>query len=210
MPIDDRSPAAKKANYVGGRPKDESKLSTRPDQIRRRLRRAKSSHNAVDGRVGRDIEMLYQKPIDEWDIEELARGRPRAKDGSFRGVTPTWVTAAVAQEARKRLHSEAFSKMVAHADTAIRIVADLMISEEVDDKGKPIVDARTKLDAAKFVIEHILGKPKAVVEVEASDFTKQAIAAAIVLDDGQPEDHFVLEGDFEVNDDEEEADDAAE
>jgi hypothetical protein len=208
MAGDDRSPAAKKANYTGGRPKDESNLSQRPGQIRVRLRRAKKSHAKVDGRVDRDIEMLYKKAIEDWDVEELARGRPRSKDGSFRGVKPSWVTAAVQTEARKRLLDETFGKMAGHIDQAIKTVAELMVSEEVDDKGKPIVDARTKLTAATFILEHFIGKPTAVVAVEANDFTKQAIAAAIVLDDGRPEDHFILEGDYEINDEEEAQEDA--
>jgi len=61
------------------------------------------------------------------------------------------------------------------------------------------VDARTKLDAAKFILEHIKGKATAVVEIEAGDFTRRMIASAIVLDDGEAQDEpVVLEGDFEV------------
>jgi hypothetical protein len=88
---------------------------------------------------------------------------------------------------------------------AIKTVAKLMTSEEVDEKGKPIVDARTQLAASVFVIEHIIGKPTAIVELTADDFTRQAIAAAIVLDDGKPEDHFVVNGEVVEED---ESDDA--
>lgn len=180
--------------YVGGRPKDESKLSRNPAQIRRRLRR---SSQLQDGRRDRDIEMLYQKPISDWDIEELARGRPRNSVGDFRGATGSWITPAVQQEAKRRLIDETMGKLTGHLNSAIRAVGKLITSEEVDDKGKPIVDARTRLAAAQFVIEHVIGKPKALVEIEAADFTRKLIASAIVLDDGQPQDApIVLEGSF--------------
>lgn len=204
--MDRRTPAAKKANYVGGRPKDESKLSTKPAQVRIRLRRAAKNNLLRDGRIARDMEMLYQKPIDEWDLEELAHGRPRSKDGSFRGKTPSWCTSAVQQEAKKRLLNTAFGTLAGHIDIAVKAIADLINSTEVDDNGKPIVDARTKLAASIFVIENIIGKPKAVVEVQANEFTKQAIAAAIVLDDGMPEDHFILDGEVVEDEDGEEED----
>lgn len=204
------SDAARKANYTGGRPKDESKLSTDPRQVRIRLRRAaRKGNKKADGRIQRDLEMLYKKPIDEWDVEELARGRPRNAAGDFRGKMPSWITPTIASEAKRRLLDNTFAQMSAHADLAINTVVKLMKDDMVDDKGKPITDSRTKLAAATFVIEHILGKPKAIVEVGAEDFTKQAIAAAIVLDDGKDQSHLTLEGEFTV-DDEEEGDDDAE
>lgn len=196
--------------YVGGRPKDESKLSQDPAQIRVRLRRAAKGDKKRDGRMKRDMEMLYRKPIEEWDLEELARGRCRASDGTFKGRPPSWITPAVQQEAKRRLLDETFGKMAGHIDIAVRTIKDLMTSEEVDENGKPIVDARTKLAAATFTIEHILGKPKAVIEIGPDDFTKQAIAAAIVLDDGREQDETrfeleaggVIEGEFEDLDEE--------
>lgn len=207
------TPAARKANYTGGRPKDESKLSTDPRQVRIRLRRAAKGNQKRDDRIGRDIAILYQKSIEDWDVEELARGRPRTANGDFRGKMPSWITPTVTAEAKRRLLDETFGNMAGHVDLAIKTVVKIMKDESIDDKGKPVTDARVKLAAATFVIEHIIGKPKAVIEIGADDFTRSAIAAAIVLDDGLPEDHFVLEGDFVetyVEEDEEEGDSNAE
>src|SRR5688572_29031807 len=53
-------------------------------QIRARARRGRKI-------TERELELLY-KPMDEWDEEELARGRPRAADGTFRGKSPSWIT----------------------------------------------------------------------------------------------------------------------
>jgi hypothetical protein len=207
---DPRTRAARKANYVGARPKDESKLSQDPKQIRVRLRRAAKGNAKRDGRMERDIQMLYHKPIEDWDIEELARGRPRNAAGNFGGRPPAWITPTIQKEAKRRLLEETFGTLAGHAHTAIKTIVKLMTSTEVDEKGKPIVDARTQLAAAQFVIENIVGKPKAVMELQAEDFTRQALAGAIVLDDGDPQDHLVIEGDIvEEEPEEEEFDDDA-
>jgi hypothetical protein len=159
-----------------------------------------------DGRIRRDIAMLYKKDIEDWDVEELARGRPRSADGTFKGGGhPKWLTPVVVAEAKRRLLQQTYGKLAVHLDTAVKTVYDLMVSDEIDEKGRPIVDARTKLAAAQFIIEHFLGKPTQFVEAEVNDITKSAIAAAIVLDDGDGQDHFVLEG--ELVDDEEEDED---
>lgn len=190
--------------YVGGRPKDPSKLSTKPEQIRRRLRRG----------VNRDQDIaLYAehkpgfKPLAEWDLEELAHGYPRNRAGRFGGHRPTWITDAMVKEAKKRLVEQATGKLTSHVKLAIDTVVAIIESEDVDDKGRPIVDARTRLDAAKFIIEHVKGKPTALVEIEAADFTKRMLAAAIVLDDGKPQDApIVLDGEFTEEEDDDDAD----
>lgn len=181
--------------YVGGRPKDESKLSRDPKQIRNRLRRAGRT-------LERDMEMLYNKPMDEWDLEELARGRPRNKSGNFMGRVPGWCTPAIQREAKRRLMDVTYGSLAKYAQHAVKVIYDLMMSEEVDEKGRPLVDARTRLACAQFIVENIVGKPKAVIEVEAADMTRQLLASAIVLDDGKPQGHLqILEGEVVEDDD---------
>jgi hypothetical protein len=196
----------KPANYVGGRAKDETRLSTDPAQIRRRLRRSigKPHHK-------QDLQLLVQaggmKPIEEWDLEELARGMPKNKRGKFSGKPPTWITPDIMREAKKRLLAHTNALIGEQVDQAMAVIVDLMTDDSVDDKGRPCVDARTKLDAAKFIIEHVKGKATAVLELEASDHTRKMIAAAIVLDDGLPQDEpVILEGEFEeVEDDDDDS-----
>lgn len=206
MPKDPRHPqqvqgtsAARKANYTGARPNDDSKLLDTPGQALNRLRRAvkrdsKGGLRHLDGRIQRDIATLYRKPLEDWDAQELAFGRPRDENGQFTGRMPTWITPIVQAEAKRRLLNNTFGKMAEHIELAVQVVYDLMTSQEIDEKGRPLVDARTKLAAAQFVLEHFIGKPKIFVEAEVNDFTKSAIAAAIVLDDGGSQDHFVVEG----------------
>jgi len=192
------------AQYPGGRPKDISKLSVEPRQVRNRLRRA----GATMDRITEDMEILYRKPLSDWDDEELARGRPRNGKGQFNGPVPRWVTPVIQQEAKRRLVEQTFGKMSAHIDSAIKVVVNLMLSTEVDDKGKPIVDAATQLKAAMWILENVMGKPKALVELSTpEDITRQAIASAIVLDDGKPQGHLTtIEGEL-VDDEEEDFDD---
>jgi len=188
---------------VNGR-KPDHKLSQEPKQIRNRLRR-KHAKFATDLDTYQDV--AYGKRIEDWDIQELAKGRPRNKNGTFSGQSPKWITAAVVREAKRRLMEETFGTLAGHMDLAIATVVKLLKSKEVDDWGKPIVDARTKLAAATFIIENILGKPKALVEVDASDTVKQFLAAALVMDDGQPA-HPVIDGQFteEEEDDDDDPD----
>jgi hypothetical protein len=196
--------------YVGGRPKDESKLSRKPSQIRNRLRRTAKLKDDV---FQRDFEMLTNnpessyKPMDEWDLEELARGRVRNKAGGFSGAAPAWITQEVTKEAKRRLLDYTHGQLAGHIDQAIRTMANLMTSVEVDENGKPIVDPKTKFAAAAFIIEHTIGKPKAIIEVnEGENIVARAIASAIILDDGKPQGHRgTIEG--EIVPDEEEDDD---
>jgi len=182
--------------------RDESRLKTDPAQIRRRLRR-KTKHLNDDLR-------LYAKhggfkEIKDWDLEELARGKPREANGRFRGgPVPKWITGAITVEIQKRLKDEAFKEVTQHISLAVQTVVKLLKSEELDDKGKPLVSPETKLKAAIFIIEHVIGKSTTKVELAAEDFTKKMIASAIVLDDGRPQDErVVLEGEIveEENDD---------
>lgn len=192
----------KPANYVGGRAKDPEKLSTKPDQIRRRLRRTVGTDKYQE-----DLALYYQhsgyKHVSEWDIEELARGKPRNKRGKFSGAGPRWLTPEITREARTRLLEHTQALLGEQIEFAVRTMIDLIKNEEVDEKGRPIVDARTKLDACKFIIEHVKGKATAIVEVEGLDRTRHMIASAIVLDDGSPQDErVVLEGEVVEDEDE--------
>jgi len=191
-----------------GRSKDPEKLSTKPEQIRRRMRRTVGTDKFQE-----DLELYYKhtgfKRVELWDIEELAHGKPRNRNGNFTGGRPRWLSPEIIREARRRLIDETQALIGEQATLAIQTIVKLIESEEVDDKGRPIVDARTKLDAAKFILEHIKGKATAIVEVEAVDFTKRMLASAIVLDDGKPQDELiVLEGEIVEEEEEDDSTDA--
>lgn len=167
-------------------PKPPRQMSNKPEQIRKRLRRAVKVE-----KLERDYAMLaahpdtHHKPLDEWDYEELARGRPRNSDGSFGGRVPAWITVKVQMEAKERLRKRAYGDLASHTNTAVKVLVDLMTDTDVD--------RRTRLDAAKYLLDQVLGKAKVFAELEGKLDVQAFVAEALVLDDGSPA-HPVIEG----------------
>ncbi|KIR64738.1 hypothetical protein [Micromonospora haikouensis] len=164
-------------------------LSRKPRRIRDRLRHGTNPE--------RDLAMLEEigyKPVSEWDNEELARGRPRNKRGTFAGPSPSWLSEAIQAEARKRLKERTFSAVMAHSEAVMKVLVDLATD--------PATPAGVRADIGKFIYEQLHGKAKAHVDVGAQAAPRVAIAAAIVLDDGLPQDTpAVLDGEY-IEDDE--------
>lgn len=184
-------------------PRQPRELVNTPKQIRNRLRRKGKKFEAE---LDLYQDQVYGKRIEEWDLEELSRGRPRDSLGGFRGPAPAWITPLVVKEAKRRLLDHTLGSLAGHVELAVKAIGNLLESDEVDDFGRPIVDARTKLAAAQFVIENVVGKPKAIVEIDGSDAVKQFLASALVLDDGTPA-HPVIQGEVVEDDDEEDEED---
>jgi hypothetical protein len=152
-----------------------------------------------------DIAILanHRKPLEEWDTEELARGRPRDQNGKFTGAPPKWITPALVTEAKRRLQVRAFGDLAVCVNDAIKAVHRIIVSTAVDDTGHPIVSAGDKLRAAQFVIEMVLGKAKQRVDLEAGDTLRAMLAGALVMPDGRP----FIEGTSWESDDEDDEDD---
>lgn len=172
-------------------PKKQREWSRRPEAIRRRLRDRTSDFE-------RDLEMLDQemgyKPVSEWDFEELARGRPKDKNGRFMtGRRPKWITTKVMNEIKERLGTEARFALSAQLGSALECVKMLVECTDVDDNGRPFVDAKTRLDAAKFIIEQTLGKAKVAVSLDTAESYREFLAGALVLPGGKSA-HPVIEG----------------
>lgn len=147
-------------------------------QIRARARRHARISEA-------ELDKLY-KPIEEWDEEELARGRPKAADGTFRGRSPSWITRKMHEEAMARFKGIIEGRMREETVTALGVVKRILENDDVDEKGRPAVAASTKLEAAKFLLEHVVGKPTQRQEVDISVRLQSllAVATAGPLDDG--------------------------
>jgi hypothetical protein len=75
----------------------DGKLLT-PKQIRARARRRAKRAEMMSEE---EFQALY-KPVDEWDLEELSRGRPRNAKGEFRGPAPKWITRDIHERAMER------------------------------------------------------------------------------------------------------------
>lgn len=163
------SPRGSKA---GRRHVDDSRLSKNPKAIRNRARRR-------GGISTKEFEQLY-KPIDEWDDEELRRGRPRAADGSFRGKAPPWMSRELHEQAMDRFKAIIGDRMREETVNAMGVVSAILANDEIDEKGRPVVPASVKLDAAKWLVEHLLGKPKQHTETDISVKLQAVLATAMV------------------------------
>lgn len=114
-----------------------------------------------------EFEALY-KPIEEWDLEELAKGRPRDSKGKFGGRTPGWITREVHEKAMEQFQLAVKSEMGQLTPSALDTLKYVLENDDVDHKGKPVIPASAKNQAAMFLLEHVVGKPKQHVQQDIS------------------------------------------
>lgn len=156
-------------------------------QVRSRARRKLQKGKRLDDET---FEAWAGKPIDEWDLEELARGRPRDAGGGFRGKPPAYMPRAVHERIAERFKLLVRDQMNQNATVALGVIARLLVSEEVDDKGKPLVPASVKLDASKWLVEHVVGKPVQPTQSDVSVKLQGILGAVMVnpvLDQNHPD-----------------------
>lgn len=138
-------------------------------QIRRRVRRRKKITKA-------EFDVLY-KPIEEWDMEELARGRPRDKNGGFRGKQPTWMTRQMHEQIMSQFNKVVKGKLNVRAVQALAVIGEVLTDDRVDPRGRPIIPFSVKLDAAKWLVEHVVGRPTVHVEADVNHKITAMLAA---------------------------------
>ena len=135
-------------------------------QIRARIRRRSKREESASEQ---ELAYLYpQKPLEDWDLEELAKGRPRNKHGTFTGRKPSWITREIHEKAMERYALLVKDNMNSITVKALKFMSDAIENEDVDEKGKPLVGANVKADLSKFLIEHVVGKPVARIEQDVS------------------------------------------
>ena len=144
-----------------------------PKQLRERARRSKK------GMDSDEFKTVY-RPVEEWDAEELARGRPKDRRGKFSGRPPKWLTRELHEEAMTRFRQVIRDGMNANTNIALETIKNIMENDETDEDGRPRVSANAKLDAAKFLIDHALGKPKQRVESDINVKLQGMLASAII------------------------------
>jgi hypothetical protein len=130
------------------------------------------------------MEHLFNKPIEEWDLDELAHGRPRNEKGTFTGRKPKWINAMVHEQAMERYKTAVKTDMRSTTVDALGVIRWILANDEVDDKGKPIVPVSVKADMSKFLLEHTVGKPKQEVGVDIS-VKLQNILGAVLVNPGE-------------------------
>lgn len=143
--------------------------SKAPKAIRNRLRNGTISHEKAR-------KLLGGKPIDEWDLEELARRRPRNSQGSFKGRPPAWLTEEMRDEAWRRFKEYIRGELASGSLKAVARIRDLIDNGDSD---------RVKLDASKFIVEHIVGKPSQEIEGTIDMSIKGLLAGVVVGPEGE-------------------------
>lgn len=186
--------------------KDQTVRSLSKKQVRARARR--NPDRPLDKK---EVEALMGKPIDEWDLEELAAGRPKDKNGRFSGPPPKWVTREIHEQAIERFKGMVRTDMRSLTVKALDVLGNILTDDEVDEKGRPLVSAGEKRQTAQFLIEHLIGKPTQPIETDIS-IKLQGILGAVLVQPSEMEagryvpssSHRVVEG--SVVDDEEDDD----
>jgi hypothetical protein len=147
----------------------------------RAAKRASKGQIHSQASLARELEALYPRPIEDWDAEELARGRPRSKNGNFMGPAPKWITRQLHEEAMTR-----FKQMIRDGTNGMTLIAmetieKILNDRSTDDKGRPVVPASTKLDASKWLVEQAIGKPTQKVEQDISVRLQGLLASTIIV-----------------------------
>ena len=174
---------------------DTRRLSRTPQAIRKRIRQN-------GGRTAEDIALLFEvqnghaKPVCEWTLEELQRGKPRHPVSGWLGQRPKWITPIIQAEVRKRLREETIGKLIGHTGQAIKVLATFLENEE---------EPQLRFKAAQLIIEYAAGAPEKNVIVTGNVHLQQMLAGALVLDDGSPA-HPVIDGTAQWADDPEDED----
>jgi hypothetical protein len=168
----------------GGRPRELiiTERTVLDDRQRKQIRRRARRGTKLIAQA--ELESMY-KPIEEWDAEELARGRPRDRKGGFSGKAPPYVTRAFHEQIVRRFQVVVKEQMAVHTVEALQVVRKILDDDNVDLKGKPLVPYSTKLDAAKYLIDHVVGRPTQRIEQDVSVKLQSMLGSAMVNPSGE-------------------------
>lgn len=112
---------------------------------------------------GRYAEFLSGKiTVEDLDDEELAQGRLRSSDGTFRGRPPTVIPAEMVQAMRREWLKRA-------QNTLAEALLDVGIRGMIELAKDPLVDPAVRLRAQQVIIERTMGKVPDKIEIAAED-----------------------------------------
>lgn len=158
-------------------------MSLSPKQIRTRARR-RAARKHQPKMFAAELVAYGYKPLEEWDMEELAAGKPKDANGHLRpGPGPKWLTRDIQERSLEIFKDRIRGEMREHTVAAVKTLRKLMDSEEEDERGKPIVPASAKIDVAKFLVEHLIGKPTQPVQADVSVKLQGILASVLVQPD---------------------------
>lgn len=180
-------------------------VSYRPREARKRIRKANiESPNKVTPEMIRDIEIIYNKPITEWDWEELSKGRVKGPDGKFApGASNKAIMPIVTEEAKRRMRDLTEYQVLALGNQAVEMLKKLMENNEYDDWGKPVVPPSVKLQAATYALNHIIGTAAKREETGGQDKLLELMGGVLVNPDGRAShDNEIIDGEIVEDEDE--------
>jgi hypothetical protein len=102
--------------------------------------------------------MYNEIPLDDWDDDELIKGKRKDRDGKFRGRPPKLVPSNLHRELTRRRFSRAYDLL-----TDSLVDAAQMLRSIVND---PETDAGDRIRAAEVIFDRILGRPKEQVAID--------------------------------------------
>ena len=112
---------------------------------------------------GRYAQLLNgQLKVEDLDDEEVAQGRLKAADGTFRGRPPVVVPAELVQAMRREWLSRAEDKLR-------RALLEKGIGTLVELAGSDRIDPAVRLRAATTLMERVMGKVPDTIQLAAED-----------------------------------------
>lgn len=161
-------------------PEGEHGHVTNEKQIRARRRRALRAAKKVSD-INEDLAMeLDIKPLEEWDFEELARGRPRDRNGTFRGAKPSYISRELHEKIMDRFKLMVKQKMVGNGIDAMNALDYLLTNEDLAKGGRPLVPPTVRFQAAQYVLDHLIGRPTQPVQTDVSVQLQGILGMAMV------------------------------
>ena len=157
-----------------------------------------TSHIQGALRMGRKLTQVAigADDLSEWDDEELRRGMRRSKKGDFRGHPPVAVPKQLLDELHRRQMSKANTKLKDYVESAVDVLTEIMQDATVEPKDR--------LTAVRMVMDRVLGKEPAKVELSVDAPWLQALQGAIVSIEPAYEDAEIVNDDDDYADDEHE------
>jgi hypothetical protein len=103
------------------------------------------------------------EPLDDWDDDELIRGKRKDKNGKFTGRPAQVIPARLHRELTRRRFSRSRDLMAESLEDCARMLRSIVV-----DEAAPI---RSRIHAAEVLMDRVLGRPK---ESMAIDFANTA------------------------------------
>lgn len=131
-------------------------------------------------RITEGVAEVLEDPskVEDWDEEELRRGRRRDKNGKFTGRDPVVIPTAVYREIVRRSLRKAEVEMSTNLEAACKTLTAICNDHEADD--------RDRINAATIILNRVMGRDATKVEVSAKTPLFLGLIQAGIVAGGQP------------------------